>query len=763
MANETFAPTDPTTGGGLPGNPTGGSFATAIPPSDALPALPAGDDQSDFETANDESLLDAEAPMEGDGAGLFASPQKNQDQRVRFSAADFDKVMPREDKLPQTRLNRLSASARRSSLAFVTAASSHPHTLDDDDDEEITGANEVLARADNCIREFQAAIKDLIRFGVDAETLDEDLAEKLDQFDEAHPDKLPWTALTDKGKKIWKTGGVISMETFKKNFKQDTKALWNEFRAIGLYNLATRASLSDFMTILQRTNSDLSALEQWATTLSDLSADLHKALVREQKDQAGARYTTQQYEDLQNRFNEVCDENEEMKQQLDSTVTERDALQVVLRERTRERDGVSENLTATLARNQAQEATISTLQKELSSRPRDQTQQATIEALQKEIATLREKVNRGPATQWNNWGPDFNASTLGAPGAPSSFIDLSGDLQPRVQRSAKAESPPVWYGEKSKDTVAFKVWLRKLQNKMEMNADHYPGDRGKVMAIESFLGGQAANTAGAFLDTSHPEYISTPDQFIQWLTDEYGDPNEKQKAKIEWIELIMKKNDTFTDFKNEFVRKAGARQLPRGEWKSEMHDKMALVPRLRNSLFEKARDDNVTFKDYCDAAQQIDYDQQRTEMLRKQHEKSTGNTSGTTGARGGNRNNSGGGASNRTGGSTGGNTGGGTRSNTGSSAGGASFGNAINRAKQSGLSKEEVLDLARKGACFRCKKTGHMSHECPDNPNRTSNDAERDARRKAQIARIEELYGGTQSNSEKLDNQLNDSGGSGNA
>lgn len=56
-----------------------------------------------------------------------------------------------------------------------------------------------------------------------------------------------------------------------------------------------------------------------------------------------------------------------------------------------------------------------------------------------------------------------------------------------------------------------------------------------------------------------------------------------------------------------------------------------------------------------------------------------------------------------------------------------------------------------------------MSYEYPDNPNRSDNtnrptiNSDRDARRKANIARIEELYGNIQFNSNKLDNKLNNS------
>lgn len=44
---------------------------------------------------------------------------------------------------------------------------------------------------------------------------------------------------------------------------------------------------------------------------------------------------------------------------------------------------------------------------------------------------------------------------------------------------------------------------------MEVNVDYYSGNRNKIIAIENFLGGQAANTASTFFEPSYPKYIKT--------------------------------------------------------------------------------------------------------------------------------------------------------------------------------------------------------------------------------------------------------------
>lgn len=79
----------------------------------------------------------------------------------------------------------------------------------------------------------------------------------------------------------------------------------------------------------------------------------------------------------------------------------------------------------------------------------------------------------------------------------------------------------------------------------------------------------------------------------------------------------MKKTDIFIEFYNEFVWKAGICQLSKDDWKTKLYDKLALVLWFRNNLFEKARDNNIIFKNYCQAAQQIDFDYQYIEMICK--------------------------------------------------------------------------------------------------------------------------------------------------
>lgn len=78
----------------------------------------------------------------------------------------------------------------------------------------------------------------------------------------------------------------------------------------------------------------------------------------------------------------------------------------------------------------------------------------------------------------------------------------------------------------------------------------------------------------------------------------------------------MKNKDSSQEFRNAFVGSAGETYLKKTKWKAELHDKFADVPRLRNQLVKEYLNKTVTFEAYCQIAQQMALDQERTFTLR---------------------------------------------------------------------------------------------------------------------------------------------------
>ena len=101
----------------------------------------------------------------------------------------------------------------------------------------------------------------------------------------------------------------------------------------------------------------------------------------------------------------------------------------------------------------------------------------------------------------------------------------------------------------------------------------------------------------------HPDQITTTEELLLHLWQEYADPRAEENAINAFEKLAFKKGGNYKEFRNDFVRLAGERQLNKDEWKREF--KRKLFPGLQTQLAISFVNRNIPFLDYATLSYEI--------------------------------------------------------------------------------------------------------------------------------------------------------------
>jgi hypothetical protein len=267
-------------------------------------------------------------------------------------------------------------------------------------------------------------------------------------------------------------------------------------------------------------------------------------------------------------------------------------------------------------------------------------------------------------------------------------------------RSGKLPDPPIFYDDKVKDNgLSFKAWYRQMENKLLVNADHFPlgekNDRAKMAYVESRVGGSVSESLAPYVDKDNAHRYTTCDEVMKHLWQEYNNPNEKADARAEYAALKQVDFDTFLSFKNKFVELSGRLSKPRSEFKHEFHPR--LTYRLQSAMSKEYSDESVAWEEYLKKCQQEDAEHKRLDKLKQQ---ATGRGRQNKDSDGGNATPINGGRNTRLGG------------------GGGSTANGRTSRPQTPnvprLDEDAFREHQLKGLCYTCHKEGHRSRDCPD-------------------------------------------------
>jgi hypothetical protein len=201
------------------------------------------------------------------------------------------------------------------------------------------------------------------------------------------------------------------------------------------------------------------------------------------------------------------------------------------------------------------------------------------------------------------------------------------------------------------------------------------------------MAGYAFKDLMPYLRETHPDQLTTYSSLMTHLWREYSDPNQDEKALVNFTKLKMKDSDNFDFFKNKFVRMAGECQRPKTEWKRELFQR--LPAEYKKQMGAKHRDPTISFESYCIDCSGFG------QVLKTIAEEAKATSSSRSNKGSGNK-------------------GSGSGSGTSISVpkpGGGGGGSGGNRSAAERT--EETTRLFNEGRCFLCKERGHTKRDCP--------------------------------------------------
>lgn len=455
-------------------------------------------------------------------------------KKVRFS---MDMLPNAEAEPIDTELARAYIEAQSTGVQSIEAATTETATLDNQEGEPSEEADGI-----DVIAQFRAQAAKVLPYNLSIEEVYVHVEAEVDRLSEKmDQDEFKFYSLT-KDRALVKLQGRLAYPQFKKAFQDNGGAIFQEFRSRSLIVSALRDTNVELYNIAKRLSQDANHMSEWGEAI---------AVQSEERDAQNAEeigLLAQQLEEAQQNLADL-----QANQGSASLGEMRDA-NARLVQRQREID----RLTVVT---QDQDSEITRLKGLVADMLLDRQQKAGNGAAKKThvpsqgVAPERAPVPNQNVASGNDPDDDSSSSSsdeedggnhnnrnpnLGGrgsrhttPGEWASEISAGGTKH-RVKRSVKFPDPPVWHNDPAEDKeVNFSNWWRKLNNKLINNADHFPTDRHRMGAIEGFLGGKAYTEVSPYLEEGHPNQITTSDELLQWLKDEYDDPNQRVIAKGE--------------------------------------------------------------------------------------------------------------------------------------------------------------------------------------------------------------------------------------
>ena len=147
------------------------------------------------------------------------------------------------------------------------------------------------------------------------------------------------------------------------------------------------------------------------------------------------------------------------------------------------------------------------------------------------------------------------------------------------KRSPKHPDPPILT---NGDNPTYVDWALAIQDKLQVNEDHFGGQAAQAIYVISRTGGDAAGHVNAYRAGGKANYFQTPLAVIEILEDIYGDPDRERNARRAYAKLRQAPDQPFNTFYSEFKKQASYLSYEEKILIDDLKDKVAI--RLREAL-----------------------------------------------------------------------------------------------------------------------------------------------------------------------------------
>ena len=284
----------------------------------------------------------------------------------------------------------------------------------------------------------------------------------------------------------------------------------------------------------------------------------------------------------------------------------------------------------------------------------------------------------------------------------------------KIHLSVKVDDPEKYFNNPDKDTLEFDAWRLGIEARLRDNEGWFSTEEQKINYVMRRLAGNASKDAIPFLKSTNPDKFKDVYEMLDHLEANYGDPDRKRKAEIEWDNLRLvfpetygSKNDkiSYVRFRNCFTRLAAKLKRPRYEWKDAFERHVS--PTLSKALALQFLDDSIDFATVAQLAQKVDYTNSVADAAIKAKRDAEKNSN--------------------------------TRQNI-SRVGMPDLGKEVgfknkknhesknNNVKTSAPSKDQFEKALKGNLCWICMKPDHKSYDCPRNKSMEYNKQNRESR-----------------------------------